>query len=82
MADLAAGVAHCKAAGYTLHGVVRDWATAYRLLDEGLVTVIVVATREIWAPRIEFADQHARPVTTGGTTNARWRRARVVRRYR
>ena len=80
---IGAALAHCEACGYQLYGIVRDWKAAYDLLQAGLVSVIVVASRETWAPRIEYADRASTPtVTTGGSTNARWRerRARMMRR--
>lgn len=76
-------IAHCEACGYQLYGIVQDWRAAYDLLHAGLVSVIVVASREIWAPRIEYADRASTPtITAGGSTNARWRerRARMMRR--
>ena len=76
-------IAHCEVCGYQLHAIVQDWKAAYDLLQAGLVSVIVVASRETWAPRIEYADRASTPtVTAGGSTNARWRerRARAIRR--
>lgn len=75
-------IAHCEACGYQLHAIVQDWRAAYDLLQAGLVSVIVVASREIWAPRIEYAERHRRTVTAAGSSNGRWRRARAVRRQR
>ena len=76
-------IAHCDACGYQLYGIVQDWKAAYDLLQAGLVTVIVVAARDVWAPTIEYAERNQRPaVTTAGSSNSRWRRARAVRRNR
>jgi hypothetical protein len=77
-----AGIEHCEACGYTLYGLVRDWQAAIDLLRAEIVQVIVVARHDTWAPRIEFAERrNQRIVGTAGTSNTRWRRARVVRRY-
>jgi hypothetical protein len=76
-------IAHCEACGYQLYGIVQDWKAAYDLLQAELVSVIVVADRSIWAPCIEYAERASTPaITTGGSTNARWRerRARMMRR--
>ncbi len=71
---------HVEACHYQLYGIVQDWKSAYDLLQAGLVSVIVVAGREIWAPRIEYADRSQRTVTTnGGAAGSRWRRARRMR---
>jgi hypothetical protein len=82
-ACMAEGLEHCEACGYSFYGIVRDWEAAYDLLRAELVQVIVVANRETWAPRIEYAERrNQRTIASRGTTNARWRRARVVRHYR
>lgn len=74
-------LAHCEASGYQLYGIVQDWKAAYDLLQAGLVTVIVVAAHDVWAPRIEYAERNQRAaITAAGTSNSRWRRARAVRR--
>lgn len=75
-------LAHCEACGYQLYGIVRDWKAAYDLLHAELVSVIVVASREAWAPSIEYADRVTPAITAGGSANARWRerRARMMRR--
>jgi hypothetical protein len=79
----AASIEHCEACGYLFYGIVRNWEAAYDLLRAGLVQVIVIGRRETWAPRIEYAERrNQRTITTSGTANTRWRRARVVRRYR
>jgi transposase len=79
----AASLEHCEACGYHFYGIVRDWNAAYDLLRAGLVEVIVVSRRETWSPRIEYAERrNQRTITAAGTANTRWRRARVVRRYR
>jgi hypothetical protein len=79
----AASVEHCEEGGYHIASVVHTWQAALDLLVADLVQVIVVASRETWTPRIEYATRrNQRAVTTAGTTNTRWRRARVVRRYR
>ncbi len=81
--DTAASLEHCEACGYKLHSIIRDWDAAYDLLRAGLVEVIVVARHDTWSPRIEYAERRRqRTITTAGTANTRWRRARVVRRYR
>lgn len=77
-----AGIEHCEACGYGFYGIVRDWQAAIELLRAEIVQVIVVARRDTWAPRIEYADRrNQRVISTAGTSNTRWRRARVVRRY-
>jgi hypothetical protein len=76
-------IAHCEACGYQLYGIVQDWKAAYDLLQAGLVSVIVVAARDVWAPTIEYAERTSTPtITAGGSPNARWRerRARMMRR--
>lgn len=79
--DIRAAIDHCEACGYQLYSIVQDWKAAYDLLQAGLVSVIVVAARDTWAPRIEYAERNQRAVTsTGGSSNSRWRRARAVRR--
>jgi hypothetical protein len=81
--ETAASLEHCEACGYRLYSIIHTWEAAYDLLRAGLVEVIIVDRRETWAPRIEYAERrNQRAVTTAGTTNTRWRRARVVRRYR
>lgn len=75
-------IAHCEACGYQLYGIVQDWKAAYDLLQAGLVTVIVVGARDIWAPKIEYAERNQRSTTIGSSSNSRWRRARAVRRQR
>lgn len=79
----AASLEHCDACGYQLYGIIHTWAAAYDLLRANLVQVIVVARRDTWAPRIEYAERrNQRVIASRGTANTRWRRARVVRRYR
>lgn len=81
--DIRTAIDHCEACGYQLYSIVRDWQAAYDLLQAGLVSVIVVADRGTWAPRIEYAERNQRAVTTtAGSSNSRWRRARAVRRNR
>lgn len=82
-ATTAASLEHCEAAGYHLHGIIHTWDAAYDLLRANLVQVIVIARSDMWAPRIEYAERrNRRLVSRAGTANTRWRRARVVRRYR
>ena len=79
--DIRTAIDHCEACGYQLYSIVQDWRAAYDLLQAGLVSVIVVADRGTWAPRIESAERNQRTtVTTAGSTNSRWRRARALRR--
>jgi hypothetical protein len=78
----AVSIEHCEAGGYHLACVVHTWRAALDLLTAELVQVIVVARHETWTPRIEYAERrNQRTITTAGTANTRWRRARVVRRY-
>lgn len=80
--SIAESIEHCEAKGYHVYGVVSTWDAAFDLFLAGLVQVVVVGRREVWAPRVEYAERNQRPVSTaGGTANSRWRRARVVRRY-
>lgn len=74
-------LAHVEACHYQLHAIVQDWRAAYDLLQAGLVSVIVVASRDVWAPRIEYADRCQQPITTtsSGAAGSRWRRARRMR---
>ena len=72
-------IAHCEACGYQLYGIVQDWRAAYDLLQAGLVSVIVVAARDVWAPTIEYAERNERPASTSGSANSRFRRARAIR---
>lgn len=75
-------IEHCEACGYHVYGIVHTWDAAFELFLAGLVQVVVVGRREVWAPRVEYADRDRRPITTvSGTVNSRWRRARIVRRY-
>lgn len=82
--SIVASIEHCENCGYEVYGIVDCWDAAFDLFLAGLVQVVVVGRREVWAPRIEYADRNQRTIptaTTGGTANSRWRRARVVRRY-
>lgn len=82
--SIAESIEHCEASGYHVYGIVDSWDAAFDLFLAGLVQVVVVGRREVWAPRIEYADRNQRtvvPDTTSGTANSRWRRARVVRRF-
>lgn len=82
--NAAPGIEYCECCGYHLYSIIPDWPSAMDLLQADLVQVIVVARREIWTPRIEYAERRNQRTTisTAGTANTRWRRARVVRRYR
>lgn len=81
--NIAESIAHCEACGYHIHSIVSTWDAAFDLFLAGLIDVVVVGRREVWAPRVEYADRNQRTMatTTGGSPNSRWRRARVVRRY-
>lgn len=73
-------IAHIEACNYQLYGIVQDWKAAYDLLQAGLVSVIVVAGREIWAPRIEYAEADGGlKANPGRPTGSRWRRGRMTR---
>lgn len=80
--SIAESLEHCETCGYHVYGLVHTWDAAFDLFIARLVQVVVVGRREVWAPRIEYADRNQRTITTvSGTANSRWRRARIVRRY-
>jgi hypothetical protein len=72
----ASSFAHLHACGYEFKGVVRDWATAMRMMGTGEVSVVIVNDRRELLPdrkpRVEFVS-HSRP---------RWQdeRTRIIRR--
>lgn len=67
---------HCKASGYTITTVIRgDWETAWKMLCDGSVSVIVVARPDHLPsdaqPRVEVA--YHGPVNEDGRTPKRRR---------
>lgn len=79
--SIAESIEHCEACGYDVYSVIDSWDAAFDLFLAGLVQVVVVGRREVWAPRIEYAERNHRTVTTvGESPNDRWRRARNIRR--
>lgn len=79
--NTATSIEHCEACGYHIYGIVHTWDAAFDLFLAGLVQVVVVGRREVWAPRVEYADRDQHSVTTvGDAPNYRWRRARTIRR--
>lgn len=83
-ADYEQSAARCleylQACGYEFKGIVRDWATAQRMMGNGECTVAIVASPSELAPdrkpRIEFVS-HGRPTNDGKFWDER---TRVIRR--
>lgn len=63
-------IAHCAHRGYTVAGLARDWPTAWKMVRDGLASVVTVARQEHINP-----DRLPRIEVCGEDTQALFRKA-------